>query len=95
MEEKNRLHAFVYGKVQGVMFRYFALDTAEKPGLTGWVRNKFDRRVEVMAEGEKENLKKFIRQLERGPERSDVERVDEEWLPATGEYKKFRVRMTR
>ena len=46
-----RLHAFIQGRVQGVGFRYYVMQAAQDYHLTGWVRNLYDGRVEVVAEG--------------------------------------------
>ena len=53
------------GRVQGVGFRYFVMNAAEELGLTGWVRNRRDGSVEVLAEGELELLK--IKIISREP----------------------------
>jgi acylphosphatase len=95
MTDQIRLHAFVRGKVQAVRFRVFTLDASSKYQLTGWVRNRFDRSVELIAEGEREDLEKFLELLKTGPSLSNVENIEREWLDATGEYKKFRIRMSR
>jgi len=63
------------GHVQGVGFRYFAHDAARREGLTGYVTNLDDGRVEVLAEGEAESLERFERALRQGPSRSRVEHV--------------------
>ena len=63
------------GRVQGVGFRYFAHDAARREGLTGYVTNLADGRVEVLAEGEAESLERFERALRQGPSRSRVEHV--------------------
>ena len=66
-QEKNaRLHAFVEGRVQGVNFRYNTTRTAEKLGLTGWVANRRDGRVEAVAEGPKDALEKLLAFLHEG-----------------------------
>ena len=65
----------VSGRVQGVGFRYFAHDAARREGLTGYVTNLADGRVEVLAEGEAESLERFERALRQGPSRSRVEHV--------------------
>jgi acylphosphatase len=69
----------VSGRVQGVGFRYFALDAARREGLHGYVTNNEDGTVEAVAEGEAESVDRFERALRRGPSRSRVEqvRVDE------------------
>ena len=69
----------VSGRVQGVGFRYFALDAARREGLHGHVTNNDDGTVEAVAEGEAESVDRFERALRRGPSKSRVEhvRVDE------------------
>lgn len=56
MTEIVRLHAVVYGHVQGVNYRASALRQAQALGLTGWVRNGPDGTVEVVAEGSRASL---------------------------------------
>jgi acylphosphatase len=65
----------VSGRVQGVGFRYFALDAARREGLQGYVTNRDDGSVEAVAEGEAEGLERFERALRRGPSRARVEHV--------------------
>ncbi len=81
----------VYGRVQGVGYRYFTWRLAEGLGLTGYVRNLPDgKAVEVVAEGEREKLEEFIRQLESGPRLARVERVETAWSAYSGDYSGFR-----
>jgi len=61
--------------VQGVGFRYFALDAARREGLHGYVTNQDDGSVEAVAEGEAESVERFERALRQGPSRSRVEQV--------------------
>jgi acylphosphatase len=91
-EESVRLHAQVYGRVQGVNFRYYTQSEANRWGLTGWVSNRFDGSVEVVAEGEKAALQKLLTFLHRGPPSARVDRVQADWTKATGEFARFRVR---
>jgi acylphosphatase len=63
------------GRVQGVGFRYFALDAARREGLNGYVANQDDGSVEAVAEGEAAAMERFERALRRGPSRSRVEHV--------------------
>jgi acylphosphatase len=65
----------VSGRVQGVGYRYFALDAARREGLHGYVTNNGDGTVEAVAEGEAESVERFERALRRGPSRSRVEQV--------------------
>jgi acylphosphatase len=90
--EENRLHAEVYGDVQGVGFRAFVHRRASQLGLTGWVRNRSDGSVELTAEGSRSLLDTLLADVRRGPSLSRVETVMEEWLPATGEFRGFGVR---
>jgi acylphosphatase len=92
--EISQLHASVEGRVQGVGFRYFVLEVANALNLSGWVRNRWDGSVEVLAEGERQALEKLLKALQRGPRSSFVSSVKFEWRTATGEYEIFRVRAT-
>ncbi len=92
--DRARLHAFVDGSVQGVGFRMFVLDHAQSLGLTGWVRNTYDGRVEVLAEGPRPQLEKLLERLRLGPRSAYVTEVEKDWETATGEFKNFNVRPT-
>ncbi|MGB9621320.1 MAG: acylphosphatase [Brevinematia bacterium] len=72
----TKLHAIVSGRVQGVGFRYFVQRQAIKLGLKGWVKNREDGKVEVLAFGEEENINKLLTLLHQGPSMSFVEKVD-------------------
>jgi len=73
----------ITGRVQAVGFRYFALETAEREGVHGWVRNLPDRRVEALAEGDAEAIERFERALRHGPPGARVDHVEvEDRLPA-------------
>jgi acylphosphatase len=93
-EQKNRLHATVRGRVQGVSFRYFVIEQAESLDLCGWVRNLWDGSVEVTAEGTHQNLDTMLQALREGPPMATVSDVDFEWQPFTGEFNGFQVRST-
>ncbi|MGD8458604.1 MAG: acylphosphatase [Anaerolineales bacterium] len=96
MDRKSniRLHATIHGRVQGVSFRYFVLECANRLDLSGWVRNRYDGTVEVLAEGNQKQLDILIQDLHKGSSASNVTRVDHQWDDATGEFKSFRIRMT-
>ena len=72
--------------VQGVGYRFFATRTAERLGLTGWVKNLRDGRVEVYAIGSPTALKGFRRELERGPAGAIVDDVREEQSEIDAQY---------
>jgi len=90
----SRLHAVIDGSVQGVGFRMFVLEYAQSLGLTGWVRNKYDGRVEVIAEGPQADLDRLLDKIRLGPRSAFVTEVQKEWLPASGEFNYFAVRQT-
>jgi acylphosphatase len=90
----ERLRAFVRGDVQGVAFRWFVQREASGLGLRGWVRNRMDGRVEVLAEGDRPALEGLTRLLSRGPRMARVDGVDSEWGTATGEFSGFRIEHT-
>jgi acylphosphatase len=82
--------ARIRGRVQGVGFRYSALQEARRFSITGWVRNAADGDVEVWAEGPPEKLAAFLRWLRKGPPYAHVEAVDSEEKQARG-YREFGV----
>ncbi len=92
-ENQNfQLHAYIRGRVQGVSFRYYTFQTAQNLHLTGWVRNLWDGRVEILAEGELDNLNSFLRWLRKGPSSAVVRDVDYKFTDASGKFNEFRVR---
>jgi len=95
VSEKASLTARVVGRVQGVGFRYFTERVAEEIGLAGYVMNRPDGSVEVMAEGERSTLEQFLERLKQGPSGARVERVEESWGPYTGRFVAFSVRFAR
>ena len=86
---KKRGHFLVSGRVQGVCFRMCAEDEARRLGLTGWVRNLPDGRVETVAEGEEDALAAYRAWCGRGPTHAVVRALTEEYGPATGEFDSF------
>ncbi|MGW8144416.1 MAG: acylphosphatase [Anaerolineales bacterium] len=93
-EEASRLHAIIHGRVQGVGFRAFVIDKGITIGVTGWARNKWDGTVEVIAEGEHQQLEQLLTALHRGPSMANVTQVDVDWQTAKGEFSSFHVRST-
>jgi acylphosphatase len=71
-----RVHAVVRGRVQGVGFRWFVRELASELQLAGWVMNRDDGAVEVLAEGTDAGIARLRAALERGPAGSEVEHVD-------------------
>jgi len=91
-DSKVAAHVFVSGRVQGVWFRASTQDKAKELGVTGWVRNASDGRVEVVFEGDKKAVEEAVGWCHRGPPPANVEGVDVSWEDATGEFSKFSVR---
>ena len=87
--EPERLHAIVKGEVQGVGFRFFLIRHAEGLGLRGWVRNRDDGGVELVAEGPRTDLEHLLRSAREGPRMARVTRVDADWSVATGGLDRF------
>jgi acylphosphatase len=94
MAKNQRLHAWVEGHVQGVGFRYFVRESISSLSITGWVRNLHDGRVELIAEGSRDNLEKLLSAVNQGPRGSHVINVRTEWGIASGEFNSFRVQPT-
>jgi len=88
----ERLQVVLQGRVQAVGFRQFASAHALELGFTGYVRNRWDRSVEVMAEGERVQLEQLLARLRRGPRAANVTQVEATWMPASGEFRVFEVR---
>lgn len=72
-------HVFVSGFVQGVGYRQFVKHQALKLGLTGWVKNLQDNRVEIMFQGSRDQIEKIIPICKHGPFLSEVNDVIAEW----------------
>jgi acylphosphatase len=77
---------FVSGMVQGVGFRYFTQDAAEKLRISGFVRNLRDGRVEVFAMGSPRQHTQFRALLERGPRFASISEVQEEAATPDAQY---------
>jgi acylphosphatase len=75
MSSSSRVHLHIYGRVQGVSFRYYARQRAQSLGLAGWARNSPDGSVEVVVEGPEENVRHFVNWAHQGPSMAQVDRV--------------------
>ena len=65
----------VTGRVQGVFFRNWTVDAAKALGISGWVRNRRDGSVEILAFGQEAALRELVGRCHRGPDAAQVERV--------------------
>ncbi|UCB44441.1 MAG: acylphosphatase [Spirochaetota bacterium] len=90
MNQLYSLHLWVAGRVQMVGFRFFTINRANRYRLTGWVKNIYDGRVEIEAEGNKQNLTMFLEDIRIGPPSAHVSNVVEKWAEVTeSKYKGF------
>ena len=87
----KRVHLIISGDVVGVGFRSWVLRQAQDNHLNGWVKNRDNKTVELVAEGEKQVLEKFIASCKKGPDLAWVEHVETKWLPASCEFFDFAV----
>jgi acylphosphatase len=88
----KRLHAFVRGRVQGVGFRAATVEQARRIGLRGWVRNRLDESVEVVAEGGEPELRKLESFLRVGPRLANVTALEVHWEEPQNDLVAFGVR---
>ncbi len=91
-EKTIRAHVLIAGRVQGVSFRWYTQRKAQELGLTGWVRNLWDRRVEAVFEGEEDAVRKAVNWCPVGPPTAYVEDVQVNYETPTGEFTSFRVK---
>jgi len=86
-----RAHLIIEGRVQGVWFRDSTRTEAIRLGLVGWVKNRFDGSVEVVAEGPREKVEQLTAWCHQGPPAARVTRVHEIKEDSTGEFNSFRI----
>jgi acylphosphatase len=87
-----RAHVYISGYVQGVFFRACTKDEALKLGITGWVRNLADGRVEAVFEGDEAEVKKIISWCHKGPPGASVRDVEVNYEDYTGQFHTFEIR---
>jgi acylphosphatase len=81
----------IYGRVQGVGFRYSAIQAATRIGVSGWVRNEWDGTVLVYCDGESLLVDRFVSWCRKGPSLSHVISVDINDVPYQGLYDGFKI----
>ncbi len=89
---KKRIHVFISGRVQGVFFRYTSKELAEQLGVTGWIRNLPDGRVEAIVEGDEDKIEEMIEFFHKGPPLARVDKVEIIEEEYKGEFKDFRIK---
>jgi acylphosphatase len=86
-----RAHLIIEGRVQGVFFRDSTRNEATRLGLYGWVKNRFDGSVELVAEGPRQKVEKLAEWCHHGPPAARVSKVYEIKEDFTGEFDSFRI----
>lgn len=89
---KKRAHLYISGRVQGVFFRATTREEAKKRGVTGWVKNLPDGRVEAIFEGEEEKVNEMIDFCHKGPSSARVDDVEVSWEEYQDEFNRFKIR---
>ena len=87
----DRLHAYYSGHVQGVGFRYSVKQLSLEFDVTGWVKNLPDGRVELIAEGERDELETFQAAIPDAGLRRFIRETQSHWSEGTGEFKGFEI----
>ncbi len=86
----KRAHVYYSGNVQGIGFRFMAVDLATKHKVVGWVKNIPDDRVELIAEGKESAVLNFLAEIRRVLSRY-IGEVKFNWEPATSQFKDFSI----
>ena len=88
---QKRIQVIVRGRVQGTFFRASTQREAKRLGITGWVRNRPDGSVEIVAEGDEDSIKALASWANHGPSAARVDNVDVRWRGYTGEFPEFSI----
>ena len=87
----KRVQVIIRGRVTGVFFRAATQREAKRLGISGWVRNRQDGSIELVAEGEEEAIKEMLSWAQHGPSAARVDDVDVRWRSYAGEFSDFRI----
>jgi acylphosphatase len=87
----KRVLLIVRGRVTGVFFRAATQREARRLGITGWVKNRPDGNVEILAEAEEDAIREMVSWAQHGPSAARVDDVDVRWRSYTGEFSDFRI----
>ncbi len=88
-ELQSRLHIWVTGRVQGVGFRMFVYGSASRLNLVGWVRNRYNGDVEIIAQGPRDKLFTLLSEVRLGPPASIITDVKYVWEEPDGKFNRF------
>ncbi len=87
----KRVHVIIRGRVQGVFFRAATQREAKRLGITGWVKNRPDGSIELLAEGEEDAIRELTSWASHGPSAARVDGIDVRWRGYTGEFYEFSI----
>lgn len=88
----RRVRVLISGVVQGVWFRAYTKEEAQKLGIKGWVRNLPDGRVEALFEGEDKAVEEMIKWCHKGSPLAQVDKVEVFEEDYKGEFTDFKIR---
>lgn len=87
----KQIHLIITGRVQGVGFRYWTRHIARRLGISGTVKNLEDGSVEVIAEGDEDELRVFRNAIKDGPPLANVTKITEEWTSPINVFEGFEI----
>lgn len=88
----KRLRIRVFGDVQGVFYRHFAKEEANKFNIKGWIRNDPDGSVFIVAEGEEKDVDQFLERCKEGTPMATIDKVDVNLEEFVGDMETFEIR---
>ena len=88
---KRAARFIIKGTVQGVFFRQFVKDNADKIGLVGFVRNLANNDVEILVEGEVDKIERFSKIIKKGPEHAQIRSIQAEERKWSDQFKNFKI----
>ena len=88
----KRVRVSVFGRVQGVGFRYFAQECASMCEITGWVKNEWDGSVTLEIQGDEEEITRFLAIVRLGTRYAHVDRLTKEEVPVLETERGFHIR---
>jgi len=86
---KTRIHLIIEGRVQGVWFRESTRREAVSLGVSGWVKNRLEGSVELVAEGDEAAIRNLVSWCSQGPPMARVDKVHENQEEWAGEFESF------
>ena len=87
---KKSVRLYITGIIQGIFFRSFIKENAEKLNVKGFVRNLEDGRVEVFIEGDGDNVREMVKICKKGPKHSEIKNVEEK-IERFQDFKVFKI----